>query len=201
MEDLWGLGRATGHGGRTTLQSSSRTQSHHFNVDLNDHNMENIPEEPELHVTQCETPRSVDPNVDAYNPDPNLTPPLVPPHPSQPSGGTSSSRGSKRKALMVDVIDFQLERLNTRFEGLTDILGRVVISQIGYVILLSDKPFHLRLSLCHHNEWLMLRKKICNITDAMLLQKKNETPYFVNTRAHFVVHRLSSTLNMISGKC
>ena len=25
---------------------------------------------------------------------------------------------------MVDVIDLQLERLNTRFEGLTDILGR-----------------------------------------------------------------------------
>jgi len=93
MEDLWGLDRATGHGGRTTLQSSSRTQSHHFNVDLNDHNMEDIPEEPKMDVTQCETPRSADPNVDSYIPDPNLTPPLVPPQPSQPSGGTSSSRG------------------------------------------------------------------------------------------------------------
>ena len=63
-----------------------------------------------------------------------------------------------------------------------------MISQIGYVILLSDKPFHPRLSLCHHNEWLMLRKKICNITDAMLLQRKNETQYFVNTRT---LHRIS----------
>ncbi|KAK8472235.1 hypothetical protein PHAVU_002G149100 [Phaseolus vulgaris] len=121
---LWGLDRATGHGGRTTLQSSNRTQSHHFNVDLNDHNMEDILEEPGLDATQCETPRSADPNVDSYSPDPNLTPPLVPPQSSQPSGGTSSSRGSKRKAPMVDVIDLQLERLNTRFEGLTDILGR-----------------------------------------------------------------------------
>ena len=76
-----------------------------------------------------------------------------------------------------------------------------MIKYIGYVILLSDKPFHLRLSLCHHSEWLMVRKKICNIIDAMLLQKKNETPYFVNTRAHSVVHRLSSTLNQISEKC
>ncbi|KAK8470073.1 hypothetical protein PHAVU_004G053900 [Phaseolus vulgaris] len=124
MEDLWGLDRATGHGGRTALQSSSRTQSHHFNVDLNDHNMEDIPEEPGLDATQCENPRSVDPNVDSYSPGPNLTPPLVPPQSSQPSGGTSSSRGSKRKAPMVNVIDLQLERLNTRFEGLTDILGR-----------------------------------------------------------------------------
>ena len=124
MEDLLGLDHATGHGGRTTLQSSSRTQSHNFNVDLNDHNMEDIPEEPGLDATQCETPCSVDPNVDSYSPGPNLTPPLVPPQSSQPSGGTSSSRGSKRKAPMVDVIDLQLERLNTRFEGLTDILGR-----------------------------------------------------------------------------
>ena len=116
MEDLWGLDRATDHSGRTTLQSSSRTQSHHFNVDLNDHNMEEVPEEPVLDVIQFETPRSVDPNVDSYNPGPNLTPPLVSPQPSQPSGGTSSSRGSKRKTPMVDIIDLQLERLNKRFE-------------------------------------------------------------------------------------
>jgi len=55
--------------------------------------MEDIPEESELDATQCETPCSVDPNVDLYNPNPNLTPPLVPPQPSQPSGGTSSSKG------------------------------------------------------------------------------------------------------------
>jgi len=48
MENLWGLDRARGHGGRTTLQSSTRTQFHHFNVDLNDHNMEYIPEEPDI---------------------------------------------------------------------------------------------------------------------------------------------------------
>jgi len=31
--------------------------------------------------------------------------------------------GAKKKSPMVDVIDMQLERLNTRFEGLTNILG------------------------------------------------------------------------------
>jgi len=89
MEDLWVFDRATGHGGRTTLQSPSRTQSHRFSVDLNYHNMEYILEEPKFDATQCETPRSTDPNVDSYNPYPNLTPLLVPPQPSQPSGGTS----------------------------------------------------------------------------------------------------------------
>jgi len=48
----------------------------------------------------------------------------MPPQSSQPSSGTSSSRGLKRKAPMMDVIDLQLERLNTWFEGLIDILGR-----------------------------------------------------------------------------
>jgi len=52
--------------------------------------MANILEDPEMDAIQCETPRSADPNVDSYSPGPNMTPPLVP---SQPSGGTSSSRG------------------------------------------------------------------------------------------------------------
>jgi len=72
--------------------------------------MEDIPEELELDANQCETPRSTDPNVNSYNPDPNLTPSSVSPQPSQPSGGTSPSRGSKRKAPMVNVIDLQLEK-------------------------------------------------------------------------------------------
>jgi len=55
--------------------------------------MEDIPKELELDVTLCETPRSADPDVDSYSPGPNLRPPLVPPQPSQPSSGTSSSRG------------------------------------------------------------------------------------------------------------
>jgi len=59
MEDLWGLDCATDHGGRTTLKLSSQTQSHHFNIDLNDHNTEYIPEEPKLDATQCETPIGV----------------------------------------------------------------------------------------------------------------------------------------------
>ena len=101
---------------------------------------------------------------------------------------------------MVDVIDMQLERLNTRFEGLTDILERGS-DQSHRLCHIVEWQAILRLSFCHQSEWLMLQKKIYNITDAMLLQKKNETPYFVNTDAHSAVHRLFSTLNLISGKC
>jgi len=77
--------------------------------------MEYILEEPKFDATQCETLRSANPIVNSYSPDPNLTPPSMSPQPSQPSGSTSSSRGLKRKARMVDIIDQQLERLNTRF--------------------------------------------------------------------------------------
>jgi len=44
--------------------------------------MEYILEELELDATQCETPRSADPNVNSYSLDPNLTPQSVPPQPS-----------------------------------------------------------------------------------------------------------------------
>ncbi|XP_014490656.1 uncharacterized protein LOC106753375 [Vigna radiata var. radiata] len=42
--------------------------------------------------------------------------------PSVPSSGTSSSRGSKRKASMVDVIDSHFERMSTSLEGFTNAL-------------------------------------------------------------------------------
>jgi len=82
MEDLWGLDHAINHSGRTTLRSSTWTQSHHFSVDLKDHNMKYFLKESYIDATQCETPRLVDPNVDSYNPDPDLTPPLVSPQSS-----------------------------------------------------------------------------------------------------------------------
>jgi len=41
----------------------------------------------------------------------------TPSAPSQPSGGTSSSRGSKRKGPMVDVIENQFNMLNTNLQN------------------------------------------------------------------------------------
>ncbi|KAG2405227.1 uncharacterized protein HKW66_Vig0044820 [Vigna angularis] len=43
--------------------------------------------------------------------------------PSVPSGGTSSSRGSKRKAPMVDVIDAQFDKLTTSPYGFINVMG------------------------------------------------------------------------------
>jgi len=93
MENLWRLDRASGHNWKTTLQSSSLTQTHNFNVDLNDHNKGYILEESDIDAIQCETPCSVGPNDDSYSPEPNLTPSSMPPQSSQLLGGTSSSRG------------------------------------------------------------------------------------------------------------
>ena len=156
----------------------------HPGVDSDDSLLEEVDHD----LTQCETPCSADPNVDSYSPDPNLTPPSVPPQPFQPLSGTSSSRGSKIKAPMVDVIDLQMERVNTRFEGLTDILGRG-----------SDQSNRL----CHIAERQVISFEVVTLSSqrVLLLQKKNKTPYFVNTRAHSTIHRLSSTLNLISRKC
>ncbi|KOM42507.1 hypothetical protein LR48_Vigan05g011100 [Vigna angularis] len=43
--------------------------------------------------------------------------------PSVPLGGTSSSRGSKRKAPMVDIMDSQFDKLTTRLDGFMDVMG------------------------------------------------------------------------------
>jgi len=46
-----GLNYGNDHGRRITLQSSTRTWSHHFNLDLNDHNMDYISEESNIDAT------------------------------------------------------------------------------------------------------------------------------------------------------
>jgi len=161
--------------------------------------MEDILEEPGLNATQCETPRSVHPNVDSYNPGPNMTPPLVPSQPSQPSGGTSSSRGSKRKAPMVDVIDLQLERPNTRFEGLTDILGRGSDQ--------SDRLCHIAKRQAISSEIVALSaQQVANATEENLQYNRRHVVAEEERNSIFREHtctlrRTSSTLNLISGKC
>ncbi|KOM34714.1 hypothetical protein LR48_Vigan02g086400 [Vigna angularis] len=84
-------------------------------VDLNQ-NMEYIPEEPTYQEYRDPTPPSPPPSVDEYGPGQTQSVPSV------PSGGTSSSRGSKRKAPMVDVIDAQFDKLTTSLDGFTNVL-------------------------------------------------------------------------------
>ncbi|KOM46953.1 hypothetical protein LR48_Vigan07g065700 [Vigna angularis] len=62
------------------------------------------------------TPPSPPPSVDEYSPGQTQSVPSV------PSGGTSSSRGSKRKAPMVDMIDAQFDKLTTSLDGFTNVL-------------------------------------------------------------------------------
>ncbi|KOM27465.1 hypothetical protein LR48_Vigan412s000700 [Vigna angularis] len=83
-------------------------------VDLNQ-NMEYIPKEPTYQEYRDPTPPSPPPSVDEYSPGQTQSVSSV------PSGGTSSSRGSKRKEPMVDVIDAQFDKLTTSLDGFTNV--------------------------------------------------------------------------------
>ncbi|KAG2391514.1 uncharacterized protein HKW66_Vig0127250 [Vigna angularis] len=85
-------------------------------VDLNQ-NIEYIPEQPEWTGYRDLTPPSPPSSVDEYSPGQTQSVPSV------PSGGTSSSRGSKRKAPMVDVIDSQFDKLTTSLDGFANVLS------------------------------------------------------------------------------
>ncbi|KAG2402928.1 uncharacterized protein HKW66_Vig0248030 [Vigna angularis] len=86
------------------------------NVDLNQ-NIEYIPEQPDWTRYRDPTPPSPPPSVDEYSLGQTQSVPSV------PSGGISSSRGSKRKALMVDVIDSQFDKLTTSLDGFANVLS------------------------------------------------------------------------------
>ncbi|KOM48152.1 hypothetical protein LR48_Vigan07g185600 [Vigna angularis] len=94
---LWASDRATGSGVRTARQTRRRITPR-VSVDLNK-NIEYIPEQPDWTTYRDPTPTSPPPSVDEYSPGNTQSVPSV------PSGGTSSSRGSKRKAPLVDVVD------------------------------------------------------------------------------------------------
>ncbi|XP_027915989.1 uncharacterized protein At2g29880-like [Vigna unguiculata] len=89
MEELWSSDRATGEGVRTASQASRIRQQRRLEVDLNDE-MEYTPEPPGYEPRENAYPSSP-PSMDEYSPGPTQSVPSV------PSGGTSSSRGSKRK--------------------------------------------------------------------------------------------------------
>ena len=75
--------------------------------------MEYIPE-PSTFDHDTEEPIPSPPVVDSYSPAPTES------TPSAPSGGTSSSRGSKRKTPLVDLIDSQFAHLMTKLDAVTD---------------------------------------------------------------------------------
>ena len=69
-------------------------------MDLGDNNMDYIPESSEFHVADHKLTRSPVSHVQSTEIPGNTSS-----APSQPSDRTSSSRGSKRKVPMVDVIE------------------------------------------------------------------------------------------------
>ncbi|WVY89989.1 hypothetical protein V8G54_035503 [Vigna mungo] len=99
MVELWAADRAIGSG-----------------VDLNQ-NMEYIPKEPIYRGYTDPTSSSPHPSVDEYSPGQTQFVPSV------LSGGTLSSRGFKRKAPMVDLIDAQFDKLATSLDGFINVLG------------------------------------------------------------------------------
>ncbi|KAL2318527.1 hypothetical protein Fmac_032403 [Flemingia macrophylla] len=120
MEELWGADRATGHMARTAWQTRRNITQSTFTVDLND-DVENILEEQPFDAGFDTAYRSP-PNVDSYSPGDGTQ--SIPSAASTGTGGTSSSRGTKRKAPMVDVMDAQFDKLTTRLEVFTDYFGR-----------------------------------------------------------------------------
>jgi len=113
-EDLWVADRATRGAVRTTFQARHMHQQQRLEDDLNDQ-MEYIPEEPSFeggsHPSQ---PSPI--HMDEYSPGPTQFVPFV------PSGSTSGSRGSKRKASMVDLMDSQFEKLTTKLDDFMDVM-------------------------------------------------------------------------------
>ncbi|XP_014511801.1 uncharacterized protein At2g29880-like [Vigna radiata var. radiata] len=112
MMELWAADRATGSGVRTARQRRRQDNAPRVSVDLNE-NIDYIPEQPDWTAYRDPIPPLPPPSIDEYSPRNTQSVPSV------PSGGTSSSRGSKRKAPMVDVIESHLERMSTNLEGFT----------------------------------------------------------------------------------
>ncbi|KAG2398965.1 uncharacterized protein HKW66_Vig0085540 [Vigna angularis] len=116
MVELWAADRASWSGVRTARQARRQQVGPRVSVDLNQ-NIEYIPEQPQWAGFRDLTPPSPPPSVDEYSPGQTQSVPSV------PSGGTSSSRGSKRKAPMVDVIDSQIDKLTTSLDGFANVLS------------------------------------------------------------------------------
>ncbi|KAL2345645.1 hypothetical protein Fmac_006930 [Flemingia macrophylla] len=120
MEELWGVDRAIGHMARTARQARTNIGTSSLRVDLND-DADNIPEEQPFDPGFDTTYRSP-PYGDSYSPGDGTQ--SIPSAASTSIGGTSSSRGTKRKVAMVDVMDAQFDKLTTKLDVFTDYFGR-----------------------------------------------------------------------------
>jgi len=101
-----------------------------------------ILESPEFHAADYELPRSLVPHLESTNSTSN-TPFAL----SQPSARTSSSRESKRKGLMVDVIENQFAMLNMNLQDCVASIncGNDVADEM--VVIFLYKPRHHKTSL------------------------------------------------------
>ncbi|KAL2332005.1 hypothetical protein Fmac_019586 [Flemingia macrophylla] len=120
MEELWGVDRATGHMARAAREARRNISTPSYRVDLND-DVNNIQEEQPFDPGFDLAYRSP-PHVDSYSPGDGTQ--SIPSAASTGTGGTSSSRGTKRKAAMVDVMDAQFDKLTTKLDTFTDYFGR-----------------------------------------------------------------------------
>ncbi|KOM58030.1 hypothetical protein LR48_Vigan11g106300 [Vigna angularis] len=116
MMELWVADRAIGSGVRTARQARRQRVGPRVQVDLYQ-NMKYISKEPIYLVFTDPIPPSPPPFVDEYSLGQTQFVPSV------PSGGTSSSHSSKRKAPMVDVIDAQFDKLTTSLDDFTNVIG------------------------------------------------------------------------------
>ncbi|KAG2380686.1 uncharacterized protein HKW66_Vig0200580 [Vigna angularis] len=98
------------------LQARRQRVGPRVQVDLYQ-NMKYISKEPIYLVFTVPIPPSPPPFVDEYSLGQTQFVPSV------PSGGTSSSHSSKRKAPMVDVIDAQFDKLTTSLDDFTNVIG------------------------------------------------------------------------------
>nr|KYP55458.1 hypothetical protein KK1_001670 [Cajanus cajan] len=102
MEELWGVDRATGHMARTARQARRNIGMPSVTVDLND-DVDNIPQDDPFQAGFDIAYRSP-PHYGSYSPVD------VSSAASGGTTGTSSSRDTKRKAPMIDVMDAQFDR-------------------------------------------------------------------------------------------
>jgi len=110
MEELWSNERAPRNEGRTPRQATRHGSTKNLRVNLSDNNMDYIPQPPKFDAPDApdeDLPRSPGPHVESTN-----SPSNTKSTPSQTTGETSSLKGSKRKAPMVDVIENQFSMLN-----------------------------------------------------------------------------------------
>ncbi|KAL2339779.1 hypothetical protein Fmac_007719 [Flemingia macrophylla] len=109
---------------RTARQARRNISVPSYRVDLND-DVDNIPEEQPFDPGFDSAYRSP-PHVDSYSPgDGTQSIPFVA---STGTGGISLSRGTRRKAAMVDVMDAQFDKLTTKLDAFTDYFDRGMAS-------------------------------------------------------------------------